>query len=104
MAAIALQLDSAPTAGTPHARLRQACDEFAGMALFGQLLKNSRQSCLNSGLMESPAQRIFQSQLDDVLMQRASGRSVGGVGEALYRHLAPALGPAPAGGQLDLRG
>lgn len=91
MSAIALQLDSQAAKQDPHTKLRQACSEFVSMATFGQMLREARKSCLNSGLWNSSAEKIFDQQLDDVLLQRASDRLGKTIGEGLYRQLSPSL-------------
>ena len=105
MSAVALELTNASRPATPrHQQLRQACEELVGMALFGQILREARQSCLRSELLQSHAGDVFGQQLDDVLVQRMSGRSDNGLGEAMYRRLAAVLPPEPQQGTiLDLK-
>ena len=94
MAAVALQADvaAAPPPAQQDGRLRRACNEFIGMVMFGQIMRQVRDSSLNSELMHSSGERIFQRQLDDVLLQRAcaadsAGGMFGQLGEAMYRSL-----------------
>lgn len=104
MSAAAMNIQAARTVADPHRQLRQACDEFAGMAFFGQLLKQARDSSLNTGLLDSPGQRIFRQQLDDALIQRSSDKLGFSLGEALYQRLAPSLGKASqAGTTVDIQ-
>ena len=104
MSAVAMQLDKPPAASAAHQALRKACDEFAGMAFFGQLLREARDSYMKSELMDSSAQRLWTSQLDDVLIQRGGGRLAGSLGDVLYRQLSKALPAEPdAGGRMDMK-
>lgn len=84
--------DAGATAGSESRQLRRACDEFVGMIMFGQLLRQARDSSLNSDLFANNGAKLFQSQMDDLVLQRASrgeGRAsmFGGLGDALYRGL-----------------
>ena len=97
MSAIALQLDGQPGKQDPQTKLRKACSEFVSMATFGQMLREARKSSLNSGLWNSSAEKIFNQQLDDVLLQRASDKLGKSVGEGLYRQLSRSL-PSQRGG------
>jgi Rod binding domain-containing protein len=98
MSAVSLQLDANMT-GPKGPMLRRSCNELVGM-MFGQLLREARQSKLARGLTDSSAQRMFQGQLDDVLIQSAA-RGDGGQGvfsalsDGLYRQLA---------GRMDVKG
>ena len=110
MSVTAMQLNSAQLANvSPAKRLRQACNEFIGMALFAPMLRAARRSSLNGDLFHSNATEVFQSQLDDVLLMRTArsengGGTFGGLGEALYRKLSKGLSDEsvqtepPAGG------
>ena len=108
MSAVALALDASRPALTPalqHKQLRAACEELVGMGLFGQLLRQARQSSLNGQLFHSSAERTFTGQMDDLLVQRMSGRQGTPIGEAMYRKLSvvlPPLAKSPAGGHADL--
>jgi hypothetical protein len=100
MAAVSLQLDQNLT-GAKSQVLRRSCNELVGL-MFGQMLREARQGKLARGLTDSPASRMFQGQLDDVLIQSASrGDSGSGVFSAisngLYRQLAGKMTAAPAG-------
>ena len=101
MAAVSLQLDQRQP-GTGPEMLRRSCNELVGM-MFGQLLREARQSSLARGLTDSSAYRVFRGQLDDVLIQSAA-RGDGGTGvfsavsEGLYRQLVGHVAqPSPAG-------
>ena len=91
MGAISVQLDSPAFAALSRERqLRVACNEFIGTVMFGEMLREARESTLNGDLLSSSAQKVFQSQLDDVLIQQAMSGSheqstFGALGEALYR-------------------
>ena len=101
MSAISVQLDSPAFSAMSQARqLRAACNEFIGSVMFGEMLREARESTLNSNLLSSNAQKVFQSQLDDVLIQQAMGGSheqstFGALGEALYRSMSARPQAAP---------
>ncbi|NLF29985.1 MAG: hypothetical protein GX591_03755 [Planctomycetes bacterium] len=106
MSAISIQLDNPSFAAMRQERqLRSACNEFIGTVMFGQMLSEARQSVLNDDLFSSPGARVFQSQLDDVLLQQAAGTADGGMfgdlSEALVRSLSR---PGSPGGALDVEG
>jgi len=106
MSAISVQLDHPGFAAMQRERqLRTACNEFIGTVMFGQMLDEARESALADDLFNSPGQRVFQAQLDDVLLQRASGGADGGMfgdlSEALVRSLSR---PRPESGTLDVEG
>ena len=106
MSAISIQLDNPSFAAMRQERqLRSARNEFIGTVMFGQMLSEARQSVLNDDLFSSPGARVFQSQLDDVLLQQAAGTADGGMfgdlSEALVRSLSR---PGSPGGALDVEG
>ncbi|NQU75120.1 MAG: hypothetical protein HQ546_02255 [Planctomycetes bacterium] len=104
MSAVALQLGAAAAsqAGQSTAdrqrQLRGACNELVGMVMFAQMLRTARNGRLNGELFHSSGEQIFQSQLDDVLIQKTCRDDAGGIfgqlGEAIYRRLG---GPGTAG-------
>jgi len=109
MAAVASQLDAAaPPDLSARRKLRVACEEFIGMTMFGPMLREARGSSLNGDLFHSSGERVFQAQLDDVLLRgAASGEGpsrFGRLGDALYESLARSLRGAPTGGALDTEG
>jgi len=99
----------APANGRPPQSLRRACNELIGMVMFGQMLRQARESSLNSELFHSSGERMFAGQLDDMLIKKATsggdGQSpFGSLAEGLWRQLnhgRPA-GISPAA--LDVRG
>ncbi len=110
MAAVALQLAAAAKPNvSARQKLRAVCEEFIGMTMFGQMLREARDSSLNNDLFHSSGERIFQSQLDDVLLRGAASGDrpsrFGRLGEALYNSLARRLNAAAAAtGALDTEG
>ena len=100
---------NAPPSGRPPQPLRRACNELIGMVMFGQMLRQARDSALNSELFHSPGERMFAGQLDELLIAKATsggdGRSpFGRLAEGLWRQLnnGPAARPSPAA--LDVKG
>ena len=94
MAAVALQLNELSSqVSQPRAQLRTACNEFIGMVMFSQVLRQARDSALNADLLGSSAQRVFQSQLDDVLIQNISAAdgAFGSLSEAMFERLSQSL-------------
>ena len=98
------------TAGMrPPQSLRRACNELIGMVMFGQMLRQSRDSALNSELFHSPGERMFAGQLDDLLIKKATSGGegpspFGGLAEGLWRQLNAKLPPMPAPETLDVKG
>ncbi|MFW6145967.1 MAG: hypothetical protein ACOC7R_01380 [Planctomycetota bacterium] len=104
MSAISVQLDHPSFAAMGRERqLRTACNEFIGTVMFGQMLAEARRSVLTDDLFNSPARRMFQAQLDDVLLQQASGGAGGMFGD-LSEALVRSLSPDGDGGTLDVKG
>lgn len=73
-------------------QLRMACNDFIGSVMFGQMLKQARNSSLNSGLFSGKGEKVWQAQLDDALLQQAAASPngagmFGDLGDALYRSL-----------------
>jgi Rod binding domain-containing protein len=104
MAAVVTQINPTQIAAagkTPAQALRNACNELAGNMLFGTMFRQMRESGLNSDLCESPATRMFQSQLDETLLDRSAGELGRGVGEALFRQLSQRM--SGTAGTLDVR-
>ena len=110
MGAVAVQMDDPAFAALSQERqLRRACNEFIGMAMFSRMLKQARSSTLNSDLFSSPGERVFQSRLDDVMLQQAAsdprgGGMFGSLGDALYRSLSASLTAKRADAGLDVEG
>ena len=99
MAAVSLQLDQV-AAGPKDPALRRACNELVGV-MFGQLLREARQGKLARGLTDSPAYRMFQGQLDDVLIQSAArgdrGQGVfSALSDGVYRQMAGHVAQPPS--------
>lgn len=95
MSAIAMiTADAAGAAAGYDQRLRSACDELAGMAFFGEMLRQAREGGFENELTDSGAEGIFASQLDDVLVQRGSGGLGRSIGEMLYQRLSGHQGPS----------
>ena len=89
MSAVTLELNRASAASeAARGRLNAACNEFLGMVTFGTMLRQARESTLNSELLHSRAERVFQSQLDDVLLRKATR---GEAGEGMFGRLGQAL-------------
>lgn len=65
--------------------LREKFDEFVGSVFFGQLLKSMRQTLGEPAYFHGGrAEKIFQAQLDQTIVERiATGRS-GGVADAMF--------------------
>lgn len=93
MSTVAMQTMSALDAGADRqAKLQSAAYEFVGLAMFGQMLRQARESCLNGELFHSSAEKTWQSQLDDVMVQQAAASAdgmdpFGGLGKAVVRQL-----------------
>jgi len=110
MGAVSVQLDHPGFEALPREQqMRIACNEFIGAVMFGEMLREARNSSLNSGLFSSPAQRAFQTQLDDVLLQQATGgpdsRGVfGELGDAMYRSLSGRSPLSATTPRVDVRG
>ncbi len=92
MAAVAMTMsptDAVAKAKSETQQLRQACDEFIGMVMFGEMLKEARGSSLNSDLFSNSGTKLFQSQLDDVMLKDAAAGNgtqsmFGGLGDSLF--------------------
>jgi hypothetical protein len=74
--------DSPPTSHQPPAtstRFREAFTDFVGQTFFGELLKQMRATAHQPSLVHGGlGEEVFQSQLDQVLVERmtdAAGRS-----------------------------
>ncbi len=82
----------AETASPLHNKLRRACQEMEA-AFLRQLLETMRESVpKEDGLFgQSEGEEIFTQMLDDKLASEAAERMTRGLGEALYRQLAPRL-------------
>ncbi len=105
MSAISVHLDDPGFAAMGRARqLRAACNEFIGGVMFGQLLAEARRSPLADDLLDSPAGRMFQAQLDDVLLQQAVGGAEAGMFGDLSAALVRSLSRGGAGEGLDVEG
>jgi Rod binding domain-containing protein len=107
MGAVSLQLDQRVSGAKPQT-LRRACNELVGL-MFGQLLKDARQSKLARGLTDSSAGRMFQGQLDEVLIQSAArgDRGTGvfsAISDGIYRQLGGAASVAQPPSAVQARG
>ena len=81
--ALASQLDPPPS---EEAELREAFDDFVGQTLFGQLMAQMRKSIAeNPYFGGGPGQAAFQSQLDQVLVEKVADASGGSVSAAMWK-------------------
>lgn len=71
--------------------LKKACQDFEGI-LLGMMYKQMKASIPKSELIPSDAGReMFESMLDDALVEEASKGNGYGLGDALYRQLSARL-------------
>jgi peptidoglycan hydrolase FlgJ len=77
---------SAPTLGNDTPELKTAFNDFVGQSFFGELLKQMRSTVgkpayLHGGLGED----VFQSQLDQILVERISDASAATFSDPMYQ-------------------
>ena len=71
--------------------LKKVCREFEGIFL-EMMYKQMKAAVPKSGLIQSSAaQEIFESMLDEKLMEKAAGSGGAGLGDMLYKQLAARL-------------
>lgn len=71
--------------------LKKVCREFEGIFL-GMMYKQMKATVPKSGLFQSgAAQEIFESMLDEKLMEKAASSGGAGLGDMLYKQLAVRL-------------
>lgn len=74
--------------------LKSACQQFEAIML-SMLYKQMKATVVKSDLIPADAGRdIFESMLDDSLMEQASKTGTFGLAESLYRQLSKKSGPA----------
>lgn len=82
-----------PGLDAQHAKLKQAAHALEGVFL-NQLFEAMRATVPHDSGTDGAGGEMFQSMLDEKLAQSAAAKSVGGIGDALYRQLSRHLPPA----------
>lgn len=84
---------SATTATAPRGELREKFDQFVGQSMFGQMLKSMRQSIGKPAYFHGGrAEEVFQSQLDQLLVEKISDASAEQISEPMYQLFTANLG------------
>ncbi len=78
-------LTSTSAAAAPEGQLREKFDQFVGESMFGQMLKSMRQSLGKPAYFHGGrAEEVFQSQLDQLLVEKISDASAEQIAEPMY--------------------
>ena len=107
MSVISVKMNSASTGRSRQEDLRSACNALVGMAMFAPMLKEARESSLNSDMFKSSGTRMWQSQFDEVLIENMSERN-NSLGDVLYKRFSKLVGAQAAAAdkaaKLDIKG
>jgi len=78
-------LNSASGAAAPQGQLREKFDQFVGESMFGQMLKSMRESLGKPAYFHGGrAEEVFQSQLDQLLVEKISDASAEQISEPMF--------------------
>lgn len=76
---------AATTSAAPKGELREKFDQFVGESMFGQMLKSMRQSVGKPAYFHGGrAEEVFQSQLDQLLVEKISDASADQISGPMY--------------------
>lgn len=79
-------LTSASNAAAPQGQLREKFDQFVGESMFGQMLKSMRESLGKPAYFHGGrAEEVFQSQLDQLLVEKISDASAEQISEPMFK-------------------
>lgn len=80
-----------PPLDAAHAKLKKAARDLEGVFV-NELFKAMRETVPEDGILsQGQGQELFQGMMDDRIAELYSGRSRGGLGDALYRQLSRRL-------------
>jgi len=86
-------LTSATGAANPEGPLREKFDQFVGESMFGQMLKSMRKSLGKPAYFHGGrAEEVFQSQLDQLLVEKISDASAEQISEPMFELFAANMG------------
>lgn len=78
-------LTSTSAAAAPEGQLREKFDQFVGESMFGQMLKSMRESLGKPAYFHGGrAEEVFQSQLDQLLVEKISDASAEQISEPMF--------------------
>ncbi len=78
-------LTSTSSAAAPEGQLREKFDQFVGESMFGQMLKSMRESLGKPAYFHGGrAEEVFQSQLDQLLVEKISDASAEQISEPMF--------------------
>ena len=78
-----------PTTRDPLSKLRDAIDQTVGLVFYGTLLKTMRNSPLKGTIGHGGrGEEIFQNQLDQLFVERASGARSYSLNDTIFERLA----------------
>jgi len=84
---------SASSAAAPQGQLREKFDQFVGESMFGQMLKSMRESLGKPAYFHGGrAEEVFQSQLDQLLVEKISDASAEQISEPMFELFAANMG------------
>ncbi|QDU77549.1 hypothetical protein Pan97_46200 [Bremerella volcania] len=86
-------LTSASGAAAPQGQLREKFDQFVGESMFGQMLKSMRESVGKPAYFHGGrAEEVFQSQLDQLLVEKISDASAEQISKPMFELFAANMG------------
>lgn len=86
-------LTSASNAAAPQGQLREKFDQFVGESMFGQMLKSMRESVGKPAYFHGGrAEEVFQSQLDQLLVEKISDASAEQISQPMFELFAANMG------------
>lgn len=86
-------LTSTSGAAAPPGQLREKFDQFVGESMFGQMLKSMRESVGKPAYFHGGrAEEVFQSQLDQLLVEKISDASAEQISEPMFKLFAANMG------------
>lgn len=89
------------TSAAPQSELRDRFDQFVGESLFGQMLQSMRKSLGKPAYFHGGrAEEVFQSQLDQLLVEKISDASAEQITEPMYELFAANMGQRQAASDL----
>ncbi|PQO39648.1 hypothetical protein DTL21_02565 [Bremerella cremea] len=89
----ATSISSNTSSAAPQSELRDRFDQFVGESLFGQMLQSMRKSLGKPAYFHGGrAEEVFQSQLDQLLVEKISDASAEQITEPMYELFAANMG------------
>ncbi|PQO33765.1 rod-binding protein [Blastopirellula marina] len=89
------------TSAAPQSELRDRFDQFVGESLFGQMLQGMRKSLGKPAYFHGGrAEEVFQSQLDQLLVEKISDASAEQITEPMYELFSANMGQRHASSEL----